>query len=166
MFIPLRPMPGTPAPNPAASLMMLRVVWATLLMGEVVFAVIAAFITFGAGSARAPNPRLGNILLFIGGVMLVVELPIGYIIRGQIYKRHWQGNAIAPAGYFTGNLILLAMCEGIVFLGLVGWIVSRVFWPTILPALVALAIQLVNFPTGAPLRPDPFAAQLPDQRQP
>jgi hypothetical protein len=60
----------------------------------------------------APDPSLGGILFEVAVLMLLMAVPAGYLLRGQIYKRGWQGPAIAPQAYVAGNVVLWAMGEG------------------------------------------------------
>ncbi len=130
-----------------------RVMWAALLFGEFAFGAIVAALTSGAfGDAPAADPDLASIMTGAGLLMLVTVVPIAYFIRGQIYKRHWRDHAVAPRGYFAGNLLLWAACEGVAFFGLVGVLVTGSWWP-LLAAVVAMAAQIVNHPHGRPMLP-------------
>lgn len=130
-----------------------RVLWTALLLGEIAFAAVVAALTTGMlGDAPAADPDLAPIMTGVGLLMLVTVVPIAYFIRGQVYKRHWRDHAVAPQGYFTGNLLLWAACEGVTFFGLVVVLVTG-SWSPLLMAVVAMTVQIVNYPHGRPMLP-------------
>ena len=87
--------------------------------------------------------------------MLVTIVPIGFVARAIIYRNHRdEDGAVSPAGYGTGNFICFACCEGPAFAALTFWMLSGARGQHIIVALVAIAILVVSFPTGAPLRGD------------
>lgn len=132
-------------------LMTMRVVWFALLCGQVIFGVIV----LGHCSGRGVESYRRELVWPFGiaaAVMLAVAVPAGLFVRMQIYKRHWRGDVISPKGYFTGNLVFLAMCEGVSLFGLATvMIMGYVDW-SIVVSVIAVLIQLANFPTGAPMR--------------
>ena len=87
--------------------------------------------------------------------MLVTSVPVGYFIRGQIYKKNWEGDVVTPKGYMMGNIVLLAMCEAVSLCGLVATMIGHVVWFAV-PSLLAMAVQVVNFPLGGPMEPNPL----------
>ena len=87
--------------------------------------------------------------------MLIASVGLGYFVRNQAYKKHWQGHAVTPPGFFMGNLILLAALEGASFVTLVFVMMTGQFFPLILPAVASLAIQAANFPSGLPMQETP-----------
>lgn len=135
-------------------LLVLRILWAALLAGLLFFGVMVAVgIMNQAGEPAADTVELANLLLVLGVGLLVVLMPMGYFIRMQCYKRYWRGEVVAPEGYFKGNLVLLAICEGLALFGLVGCLMHGSFWPNVLTTLGALMVHMINFPTGRAMRP-------------
>lgn len=132
-----------------------RVIWFALLCGQVMFMFFALFMIADAGKEVAEESS-DLLLFYIACGMLVTLLPAGLFIRNQVYKSHWREHRVAAPGYFIGNLILLAMMEGVSFLGLVGVMLGGKMVPFILPSVVAMLVQVVNFPTGRPMEPDPM----------
>ncbi len=149
--------------DPRKVLWTIRVLWAALVLGVLAFGAAVGAIVFsgglpGAGHQSAP----ADLLALIAGVMIVTLVPAGLFIRNQVYKRHWRENLVAPAGYFTGNLLLLAMLEGVAMFSIVATlIIGRFGWAT-LPGVIALGLMLVNFPTGRPMQPagNPYETPL------
>ena len=134
----------------AGALWVVRVIWGAQLLGSVVLLVVVVAI----GSINEHG--LGNAamtLFWLGVAFLVVLFLGGSFARKQIYKRHWQGDAITPRGYFLGNLILLSMLEGATLFGLVLTLLHGRLMPMVIPPLIGIGLHIVNFPTGGPMQP-------------
>ena len=138
--------------TPGSALLTTRVLWALLLAGQASYLLTVMLIW----ARRAIPPvtlegrRLAAYLAIAG---LVVLLPLGYHLRNQAYKKHWRGDAIAPRGYISGNLILFVLCQLACTLGLTAALVQGAFWPGAAPAAVAVAAYFVNFPNGRAMQP-------------
>jgi hypothetical protein len=137
-------------PTPAGTLLVTRIIWAALLMGQVIFLVIV--LTIGPGFAE-PDPELMQILLYVLFAMLVTMVPIAYVVRGVIYNKG-RRDGVQPQAYATGNILFLAMCEGVGFAGLTFALLNRGGGPHLIVALIAMAVQVINFPTGRAMRGD------------
>lgn len=146
--------PITP-PTTANALLTVRLIWFALLSGQAAFCLAIAMV-WNAGGVEPLAPPLINLLTLINLAAVVVLVPLGYFIRNQCYKRHWHAHVVAPRGYVLGNVVLLAICEGLAMFGLVVTLLSGAIGLTIVPAVIALAVQLVNFPNGRAMEPDPF----------
>ncbi|MCE9588934.1 MAG: hypothetical protein K8S99_00235 [Planctomycetes bacterium] len=146
------PSPGSTIPPEelaGRTLLTLRIVWFALLTGPLVFLGVVVMII---SNGRPPQQGM-EIMTFVAAGMLFTMVPTGYFVRMQFYKRFWRGDAVDPTGYFTGNLLLFALCEAVAFFGLVATLAQREWrWPAVI-AGAAMLVQLVNFPTGAPMRP-------------
>ncbi len=85
------------------------------------------------------------------GLMLILGLPLSHMFRMQQYKRHWRGLAVAPRGYFIGNLAVLAAADLAVTLLALACIAGISGWP--LPVIaVVLAYEGFNRPHGQPMQ--------------
>jgi len=135
-------------PDVAGTVLTLRILWAALLMGQVVFFTAVLMVLMRGSGAPAVGAKVIEMMLMICTVMLIAALVGGYHLRMQIYKAYWQADAVTPRGYFVGNLLLLAMLEGVSMFGLVIVLLGGALLPAIGPSVVAVASQLVNFPTG------------------
>jgi len=133
-------------------LMMLRIIWAAFLIGEGAFAVIVVYML--ATGKFQPNHDLQSILFTISVVATVIAVPVTYFIRSQVYKRNWQEHAVSREGYFSANLIFLAVLEALAYFSLVTTLVVGKFFPMIVPALACAALQIINYPTGRLMQPD------------
>ena len=141
-----------PTASPQQSLRTLRIIWAALLMGQVVFLVIVMWLIRQPADRPAIDADLRRTLLIICAAWLVMALPIGYFIRMKAYEKgRTPDGAVAPSSYATGNIVLFALCEGASLFAIVGILLTRHIAPFSYITLVAIAVQAVNFPTGGPL---------------
>jgi len=135
-------------PDQRTILSVARVVWAAFLAGQVMFLLMIAIVWEVGTPFNKPMPDLAHGLCVVGLVLLALLVPLGYVLRGQIYKRHWRGARIMPRGYLIGNIVLLGLCEVVSMVGLVGVLFAGTFWPGVIPSFLAMAVQVVNFPNG------------------
>src|SRR3982751_2265539 len=119
MTEPQNPSRGNPS-DPQATLMTLRIIWAALLMGQIIFFLVIAFVLWPKGR-RTVDERVLRMLFYIGCVMLLTMIPVGFVLRSTMFRKGQdeRGN-VRPAAYTTGNIVLWALCEGASFFGLVG----------------------------------------------
>ena len=139
--------------TPRGTLITTRIIWGALLAGQIGFLFVILVIWSQEDAAAVEHSEdVAQIVGYVAIAMLVVLTPIGYFIRSQVYKANWQGDVVKPLGYARGNIILLAMLEGTAFFGLIGTLIERSF--SSLPfvvAVIAMAIQVINFPNGRPM---------------
>src|SRR5262245_47071530 len=138
-----------PMPSRASTLALLRIIWAALLMGEVTFFIVIATVIWP--SSRPPgDDQLLKMLFYADVAALLTMVPVGLFLRNSMFNRARQQTQDAgSAMYQTGSIILWAMCEGVVFLGLVGAMLNKGPWPYLIPAIIAAAVQLATFPTAS-----------------
>lgn len=148
--------------NPKQALLNLRIVWGVLLLGVITFMFVVIIILAG-GNGPTPDPQASAIIFIVSLAMLATTVPIGYFVRMQVYKRSWRGEVISPAGYTVGNIIVLACCEGPAFFSLIVVMINGSFWPAIIPAVIAMAIMVINFPNGRAMFPPHTAAGFDDR---
>lgn len=150
---------ATPSASPEKSLVVLRIIWGALLMGQLCFLVVLIMLftqrvmPFG----HLPQPTL----TWISVALLVVMVPVGALLRWNTFRRaRTPEGTLPPAAYASGSILFWACCEGVTFFALIVVMVNASFWPTILVAAASMAIQLVAFPTGAPLKTHPATFQI------
>jgi hypothetical protein len=85
----------------------------------------------------------------------VVLIPLAYFIRNQIYKKHWVGQAVTPAGYFNANIIFHAILDAMVMVSVFGGFLIQQAEPVFAGAGMALLAHLINFPDGRPMQSQP-----------
>ncbi len=149
--------------NRRATLLIVRIIWFALVLGQVGFGVVAYLSTRSPGAEAGQQPQLGSQMFVISLGVLIGAIGLGYFARNQSYKKFWQGHAVTPPGFFMGNLILFSALEGASFLSLVFAMTTGQFFPLALPAAVSLAVQVVNFPSALPMQSTPphFAQHTP-----
>jgi hypothetical protein len=142
------------APNsPRQSLMTLWIIWAALLLGQLVFLGVVAWLIRQPGGRAPVTPDVRRLLFILCAAWLVMAVPVGYFIRWKMYeKARRPDGAVAAGGYASGNIILLALCEGASLFAIVGILLTRELTPFIYITVLAVAVQAINFPTGSPLR--------------
>jgi len=128
-----------------------RIVWAMILMSQIGSGIVA--IVFGLQAAMKASPELVRILTIVTGAMLLLEVPLGYLMRSQFYKKNWRGNVITPRGYMSGNIVLWAMLASVALSGAVTTLLAGSLGLPIGLAGIAILFMLINFPTGKPLAP-------------
>ena len=128
----------------------LRIIWFGLLMGQLVFLGVIFFAIWPHQNPRQrPSDDTMRILLYVAGAMLISAIPLGYFLRHMLYGARNSDGSIDPGRYASGNIILWAMSEGVSFLALVGMMMDQKPWPFLAISIVAMANQVINFPTGS-----------------
>ncbi|HTL28495.1 MAG TPA: hypothetical protein VL282_04720 [Tepidisphaeraceae bacterium] len=130
-----------------SQLLVLRVIWAALLIGELTFMIIV--LKLGRNMNALPDPQS---LTIINGAMLVTLIPAGIVVRRAVYAKGTIDGAVSPQAYTTGNIIFHVLCEGVAFFGLVITMLSGQTGLAFAIALAAMAVQILNFPTGGPMQ--------------
>lgn len=146
-------MANTPSPvemTKEKALMSIRVAWAALLAGQATFLCVI-LVVWSSGFER--QPQTATMLFYVSLGMLLTMVPTGYLVRSHLYKAHWRDQAVSPLGYFTGNLLLLTLCEGVAIAGLVATLLDGQLFPAVLPSVGAMAVQAINWPHGLPMQP-------------
>lgn len=138
--------------DPKAALLNLRIIWAVLLTGVIVF-MFVVMVQQAAGRPPQPTAPFITIITGVSWGMLAITIPIGYFVRMQVYKRSWRGDVISPAGYTIGNLFLFGCCESVALFSSIALMLIGSVWPTIMPGLIAMAVMVINFPNGRAMHP-------------
>ncbi len=133
--------------DPRKALLTLRILWASILIGLLVFLGVVLVVK-AEPSRDADLKSMHDLLFYINCGMLFVGLFVGYTLRNQFYKRHWEGEVVTPQGYTNGNLVLWAIAEGCGFFSLTIVLISGTMTPYIWPAVGAAASIVINFPNG------------------
>jgi hypothetical protein len=125
-------------------LFVLRLIWAALLMGQIVFGAVVIFLVRQRDAA--PEPQLHPMLFYLAAALLVGGLFVGTLIRAKLGVGMKLVDEQKINSYATGTIIFLALCEGPSLLALVAVLLTGVLAPTLLVPAAAIAIQLVNLP--------------------
>jgi len=139
--------------NRQQALQVVRVIWAALLMGQIGF--LCAIVVLWNANVSLPtlSDDVLRLLLIVDFGLPIFVVPVGYFLRSQTYKKHWQGPAVTLRGYLMGNLVLLALCEAVAIFGLVVTLMMKTLWPAVIPSVLAMAVQIINFPNGQAMQP-------------
>ena len=126
--------------------------WVILLATPFVVLPFALHMTPSA-SGSGPKPELAEKWFLVVMVYLLVALPVALLIRSYLFRSFWQGRSVVPRVYYVGVFIPWAV---VAVAGLVAELVciaTATLVPNILPALLALFIYLMLWPTGAVMQP-------------
>ena len=140
--------------TPDAALITIRIIWGAMIMGVLMFGVV---VLAGVGShASTPaDPKFIQLLFYIAVGMLCTTVPMGFALRSVIWRQGKDADGrVKPSAYNTGLIIQLAMCEGTAFFALVGTMLNGGRGPHLIVAGIAIAVMVLSFPTGRPLRGD------------
>src|SRR3989442_1194669 len=88
--------------NSAQRLMVLRIIWAAMLIGLAMF--LAIVLTIGKNQPP-PDPTVAQTLLYVAVIMLAALVPIAFVIRAAIYRNNRTDAGVEPGAYATDNLI-------------------------------------------------------------
>lgn len=159
-------MPDNPSNDDPAKtrqrLMSIRVIWIALLFGQSVFcAIIISMLHQLAPHKPAFTPDQVGLIWKLALLGIVLAFALGHFIRSQIYKRNWQGHAVTFNGYFSANIVMWSLIQGVLFFSVIIMLLTGTVAPMIWPAIAATALFLATFPTGKPLQPREPVFQLP-----
>lgn len=142
--------------SPEAALRVARFLWLAMLAGQLI---LGGFVLGLRVTQKAPPvPEMAGVFTGVAFVVTLVLIAVGLFVRGETYKRFWQGAAVTPQGYVQGNLLLLAMCEGATLLGAILMMLCGEWFPIALAPAISFAAFVVNFPNGRAMQnDDPFA---------
>ena len=146
---------GIKIQSPQQAVRKLRFVWMGLLASQLIFLVVAAVvIARGEPVSSTSSQQWVQAMFLISVVLLVSLVAVGYIVRKFIYESGQEKTIVSPRAYFTGNLVLLGECEAIAIFSLVVTMLSGTFGLAVLPAVIAMVVQAINFPTVRPMQSD------------
>jgi hypothetical protein len=129
--------------SPISPMLILRVVWAGLLLGPVVF---MAVVFFQSSQWEDDNVIPHRSLAIAHVLMFTMGIPIALMIRSAIFKRARKNGGLDIKSYTSGNILFWAVCEGIAFLGLLVALINHTFFPTLIPVALCLMMQMGSFP--------------------
>ena len=79
---------------------------------------------------------------------LLLVLPVSFFWRGRLFKDYWLGRPVEPRRYIFATIAVgLAMALGGIF-SLIGCYMTGSFMPNLIPALLALLLFALHWPTG------------------
>lgn len=137
--------------TPEQALHSARVMWMALLAGPVLFLIVV----ISTDAAKLNGSKdVADLLLYINLGMLAIQLVVGFVVRASFYRKSMTDEGlVSPQGYVGGNMVLWAMCEGAALFSVVICMLAGVFVPYVIPMVIASAVHVATFPTGAAMRP-------------
>jgi cytochrome bd-type quinol oxidase subunit 2 len=138
--------------SPPQALRTIRVLWFALLLGEVLFLGVIVFLLSTGNAVTSMPAETIQLLFYINSAMLAAAVPLGHFLRRKRYEAARDGDVVTPQGYLSGNILLYAMCEGQALFSLVIVMMAGQYLPYVVPAIVAMTVQVLNWPTGAPMQ--------------
>ena len=146
----MEPTHPEPQQDPRKVLITLRIIWAALLLGQLTYLGVSLFV---AGSMQQQEASSAQVLWYVTIGGLIVLLPTAYMLRLTVYSRGRKDDAITPQAYATGNILFWAMCEGVAMLAITTSMLNRHQGAYLMVAMIAFAVQVVNYPTGKLMHP-------------
>lgn len=128
------------------TLTLLRIIWGVLAVEVVALGVIVYLILAGQAGGSASGG--GQTLMIVSLTAVIGTAALGYFLRMQAYKKHWVGSRIERAGYFTGNLLLLALIEAGALVAVVCAYLAGGVGQELMPLILSLILLALNFPNG------------------
>jgi hypothetical protein len=139
-------MPGSKKMSP---LIVLRFIWAVLILGELSFAGIVTMVLWPQRTAP-PDLVAAQNMTIVATVMMLVLLPLAFVIRRMVYRPGPNGQ-ITPGKYLTGNIIFYTMCDSVAMTGLIAMFLHGGPGGAVIVPAIAVAMQIVNYPSGTAL---------------
>ena len=133
------------SPDHDARLRTTRLIAAALILGQVMFAAIIAFLDLEL-ELDLTNPGLD--LVFTGGAALgVLSIPVAWFIRRTVWSRArtFEGQR-ALASIQAGTVVYYALLEGAALLNLICWMLKGSPTPNIPIVALLLGAQIASFP--------------------
>ncbi len=134
----------------------MRVAWwawfGMLVLPFLIF--LAVLITLQQTGGPGADTTWGSRWFIANIIFLGVTVPLGFWLRGRLFSRYYQGEAVDPRKYLIGMLsVWIPLVLG-GLLSLVSIYVSRSLTPNIIPAAIAFVFYITQWPKGsAMLRP-------------
>jgi hypothetical protein len=126
-----------------------RLIWASLILGQILFAVVVVLIRGNMKPAMAADQTM--LLHVVDAVVLAALGGIGFMVWRAI-ARPGDDGLVDPGKWLTGLIIFLGGCEAASLFGIILVLLSGQLHPGIVVPIVALAVQLIAFPRPDNLR--------------
>lgn len=138
--------------NPNSSdIKALRIVYIALMLGVVVFLLIAFAFTLKIGSLGINDPVFEQVLLIVSTLMALVSIPSGIIIFKKRTENIQNLNLPEKLSIFRSAMILrAATMEGAGFFFII-CVINTGSKVSMIEAIVVLAVMLLYFPTNTRL---------------
>ncbi|HHI69024.1 MAG TPA: hypothetical protein ENJ97_06835 [Planctomycetes bacterium] len=128
-------------PSPKTAFLAVKLVYAALLLGQLVFGVVVFFLV------RSGNLRMDlegtslQVLRYLPPLFALVAVPAAFLLRRAVFRRALRReDRELLQGYLQGTILFGGILEGVCIFNLMGWLVTSEFVPCgVFAALVFLA---------------------------
>jgi hypothetical protein len=128
--------------TPGEALRNARIICIALLAGQALFLGLVAFLVTAGDLAPGPA-EVGRTLFYASAGAFVVLVPLAFALRARLLG---GDPPPLPARRVQAHILFFGLCEVVSLLSLVAALVARALIPAALIALLAMAVQAVNFP--------------------
>lgn len=136
-------MPTLQPPSIRQRLLVLRIIWAALMLGQLITMVLLLVLMQSRHTLYiAPNPVLTNISF----AFAVIGPAIAFMLRSAMFRRGQKAGRIDMPAYRLGNIVFWAWLEGCTFLALITMYLNQSLWPTLGFAIILMGLQALTFP--------------------
>ena len=133
--------------DPAAALRGNQIICIALILGQVMFGLVIAFVHSWGEWNAAPDPELAGIIRIVGVAFGMVSVPAAVFLRRTVWRkgRDLFDDTVLQS-YFAGNLAFFAILEGAGLLNLTFWLITAEPIPYVVVTAVLIVFGLVNLP--------------------
>ncbi|MEM0913875.1 MAG: hypothetical protein AAGK09_04615 [Planctomycetota bacterium] len=136
--------------SPRQALIVARGAWAVMTLG----AIVAAIVFYAATPQPSQSPVLGRwVSTWVPAAAVILAPFLGHVIRQQMFKAGWSGQAVSPKAYVGGTIGYLAPVEAALLLTCAMMAIGGHRPGHLLVIAVGVAFMALNFPTGSSMRP-------------
>ena len=133
--------------DPAAALRGNQIICIALVLGQVMFGLVIAFLHSWGEWNAAPDPELAGIFRIVGVAVGVMSVPAAVFLRRTIWRKGVNlSDAAVLQSYLAGNLAFFAILEGAGLLNLTLWLITAESIPYVAVTAVLIVIGLLNLP--------------------
>jgi hypothetical protein len=127
----------------------LRSAWVSWLVLLAIPFLVLQWLVWRLGISDQATPAFDPKHWFFASMAyLAVILPASFFWRGYLFREYWNGRPVTPRKYVLATVTVgIALAIGGVF-ALIGCFFSGSFMPNLIPALMALLLFAIHWPTG------------------
>jgi hypothetical protein len=131
-------------PVPPGVVMTSRIIWAALVMGQLVFAVVTIVLQRQGAAHQQDDLPILPLTAIDGGMLFMGIVATVFVPRLMIDPDADDGTLRGK--YTTAMIIPMAVLEGASFAGLVFVFITGLWWPLGVVPAISLLVQLTLFP--------------------
>lgn len=118
---------------------------------QVLLFVVTAVFAVVTGLVWA-EPVFDALLVIVSFAVMFASAPLSVLVRMQVYKRHWVGQAVTPIGYVRGaRAFLVTLMAGLLVSGVILFVASVPLYVFGLYYVAAMVTLWFGYPHGMPM---------------